>query len=330
MSNEKQAVDTKPPGIVGFLESTKWKEEVKKVIPKEIMIDALLRVARSVASDNKFATADPRSFLQALLKCGRAGLYPDGREAHLMCFGREVIAIFDVKGICALAGRAGILVTPKLVHEADEFQVDEDDGTGRTKVVHRSDYRNPRGEVQAVYSRAVLPNGQVDYEIMTSQEVESVRQQYSKAKDSAPWKNSWGEMAKKTVIKRHSKRWDMSPDIRMAMNGDDDSLTQQNEIRTVEPIFKPLPASSDPPQSLQLEEHIEQPAVDKVRELCKTSGITEAQLLTLLSEKGIIPDGSEMQDLEENPEVLDYVVEKWPDITKRKETSGKKSKDGNV
>lgn len=219
-----------------------WKEEVQKVIPKEIALEAMLRVARSVASDPKFSNVDPKSFLLALLKCSRAGLYPDGREAHLIAFGRDVQAIFDVKGICALAGRAGILVTPKIVLEKDQFDVEEDDGTGKTKVVHKADYRKPRGEIQAVYSRAVMPNGAVDYEIMSADEVEHVRNTFSKAKNSTPWKDSWGEMAKKTVVKRHSKRWDMSPEIRHALNADDDSLPDPKEMRVSAPIFKDEPA----------------------------------------------------------------------------------------
>lgn len=234
----EQALAKTATTVLSCIGTDVWKEEVKKVIPKEIALEAMLRVARSTASDPKFNNCDPKSFLLALLKCGRAGLYPDGREAHLIAFGRDVQAIFDVKGICALAGRAGILVTPKLVFANDEFTVQEDDGTGKTKITHQVEYRKDRGEIQAVYSRAVMPNGQVDYEIMSSDEIESVRQHYSKAKDSSPWKNSWGEMAKKTVIKRHSKRWDMSPEIRQALNADDDSIPDSREIKLAEPIFK--------------------------------------------------------------------------------------------
>lgn len=247
-----QALVKQEPTVLSCIGSDVWKEEVQKVIPKEIALEAMLRVGRSVASDPKFANVDPKSFLLALLKCSRAGLYPDGREAHLIAFGREVQAIFDVKGICALAGRAGILVTPKIVLEKDEFEVQEDDGAGKTKVTHRADYRKPRGEIQVVYSRAVMPNGAVDYEIMSADEVEHVRQTFSRAKDSTPWKNSWGEMAKKTVIKRHSKRWDMSPELRQALNADDDSLPDPKELKTSVPIFTSAPAELQPATEVEV------------------------------------------------------------------------------
>lgn len=43
------------------------------------------------------------------------------------------------------------------------------------------------------------------YESMSTEEIENVRKNYSKAKDSEAWKNSPGEMYRKTVIRRLSK-----------------------------------------------------------------------------------------------------------------------------
>ena len=43
------------------------------------------------------------------------------------------------------------------------------------------------------------------YESMSAEEIEGVRQNYSKAKDSDAWKKSSGEMYRKTVIRRLSK-----------------------------------------------------------------------------------------------------------------------------
>lgn len=293
------------PNILSCIASDQWKHEVAKVLPKEVTLEAVLRVARSVASEHKFSTCDPRSFLLALLKCARAGLYPDGREAHLIPFGQEVQAVFDWKGIVALANRAGYLVTPKLVHENDRFEVMEDDGDGHTKVVHHADYRKPRGEIQAVYSRAVRPDGQVDYEIMTAEEVEHVRQQYSRAKDSSPWKNSYGEMMKKTVIKRHSKRWDMSPEIRQAINSDDDTPPPFNESKVSTPIFKANPAT------VEVEAKPEPTPLEQVHSLIVKDGVRETDLVEFLQVIGMADELQEsIADLDSG--VLAMVVEEWP------------------
>lgn len=304
MSTEK-SVQKSPPSILDCIGTDIWKEEVHKVIPKEIALDAFLRVARSTASDSKFANCDPKSFLLALLKCGRAGLYADGREAHLIAFGREVQAVFDVKGICSLAGRAGILVTPKLVHENDEFSVEEDDGTGKTKITHRVNYRAPRGAIQAVYSRAVMSDGRVDYEIMSVDEVEGVRQSYSRAKDSSPWKNSWGEMAKKTAIKRHSKRWDMSPEIRQALNADDDSLPEA-QVKVKAPIFKSeQPKLPEPDKPLVT-----------VRKLCESSGFKEEQIVAMMKDIGLADEKSTTLDEQSDVDLV-LVLNGWADFAAR-------------
>lgn len=312
--NKETSLSKSPPTVLSCIGSDVWKEEVAKVIPKEIALDALLRVARSTASDNKFANCDPKSFLLALLKCGRAGLYPDGREAHLIAFGKDVQAVFDVKGICSLAGRAGILVTPKLVFENDEFTVEEDDGNGKTKILHRVNYRAPRGAIQAVYSRAVMKDGQVDYEIMSADEVEQVRQHYSRAKDSSPWKNSWGEMAKKTVIKRHSKRWDMSPEIRQALNSDDDTAPPIGASRLATPIFKAKAIELPPEPEVVVNWHFE--LCKKTHELCKRDEIESKTLAEFMQSVGLLEEG-ELNVSLASEEGLKTVLDNWEDFSRR-------------
>lgn len=309
------------PNLLTCIASDQWKQEVTKVLPKDITLEAVLRVARSVASEARFAQCEPRSFLLALLKCARAGLYPDGREAHLIPFGKEVQAIFDWKGLVALANRAGYLVTPKLVHENDVFEVDEDDGSGQTKVLHKADYRKPRGEVQAVYSRVVRPDGRVDYEIMTAEEVEQTRKQYSRAKDSSAWKNSWPEMAKKVCVKRHSKRWDLSPEIRQAINADDDAPVFNEPPKPTKPIFsKPAQPAAQlempaiPAQESEPDAESESPLA-KVKSLCAEAKTPESTLIEFLSVIGLANDGENLSTV--GDDALAMVISQWPEFSAR-------------
>lgn len=351
MAQQTQAVATvqkQPVTILGCIQSETWKAEVAKVLPKYLSAEAMLRVARSVAQDPKFAACTPTSFLLALIKCANAGLPPDGRLAHLIPFGKEVQAIFDWKGLVSLASRNGIQVTAKLVFSMDEFTVEEDDGTGHTRVHHKMDITQPRGEIVAVYSRALTSEG-VDYEFMTAEEVEQTRQNYSRAKDSAAWVKSWGEMAKKTVIKRHSKRWDLPPEVREAINADDDSAEFNKPTAFARPLFekKPQPeqiengkpeppadapqpdppdsetsfdsAQVDPPPASAEKPKPEFNAVKAVRGLCRQDKIREHVLLGMLAELGSCDAG--LQSLEElhikAPQVLAMVVDQWADLSAR-------------
>lgn len=239
--------------------SETWKTEIQKVLPKELLIEAFLRVTRTVAGEQKFLRCDPKTFLSALLKCARAGLMPDGIHAHLIPFGQEVSCIFDWKGVVDVASRNGIEVVPKVICSNDDFSVQEDDGSGRT-VVHHKWGMGDRGEIVGYYSRARKKDGSADYEFMTLKEVESVRQNYSNAKNSKAWDKSFDEMGKKTVIKRHSKRWPISQEVRAALN--DDSDEEAPPIQQIKsPVFEgPIPpalaetAESNKPRRAKTEE----------------------------------------------------------------------------
>lgn len=322
-----QAVTQKPKQdltVLSCIGSETWKNEVAKVLPKYVTPEVILRVARSVAQDPRFALCTPQSFLLALIKCARAGLPPDGRLAHLIPFGKEVQAIFDWKGYVAAAARNNIMVTAKLVFAADQLEVLEDDGTGKTQVIHKMDITKPRGEIIAVYSRAVMGN-YVDYEFMTADEVEYVRETFSRAKNSDAWLKSWGEMAKKTCIRRHSKRWDLAPEVAQALNEDDDSIIQPSVV-TSRPIFSEKKQLEEVSQT---ETQAAQPAETKAEQTpgsleatriaLKEAGIKEAELLEFCFEGGIVPDHYRTLDAlhEDNPTALPELLNRWPDVVKK-------------
>lgn len=103
-------------------------------------------------------------------------------------------------------------------------------------------------------------------------------------------------------------------------------------MNSVTPVFAtveapaPAPPAPEPPK-----EDKPETAMDKVKSLCESSKISMQNLIQILIEKGIAPDGCDVDDLEDNPEVLDYIIAKWDEITKKKgETNGKKGKDGNA
>ena len=58
---------------------------------------------------------------------------------------------------------------------------------------------------------------------MSANEIEKIRD-ISKAKDSQAWKDYWSEMAKKTVIRRISKRLPMSSDLEVIIHRDNETL----------------------------------------------------------------------------------------------------------
>jgi hypothetical protein len=107
------------------------------------------------------------------------------------------------------------------VYEADEW--DFTYGSGAFLKHKPNLTADNRGKRVAVYSFVKLRDGNEDFIVMPISEVEKVRSR-SKAKDSGPWKSDYGEMAKKTVFRRHSKWLPLSPETKDAVEADDDAV----------------------------------------------------------------------------------------------------------
>lgn len=311
-----------------LINSEHFKTEIAKVLPKHLTPERMTRVALTAfLKTPALLSCTPESLTNALLICSQAGLEPDGRLAHLIPYGNVCTVIFDWKGIVALALRNGMeAVYGDKVCEADDFVAAVKNG--KKEISHTVNYKQARGEAYAYYV-VCQRNGVVDFEVMTKEECDAIRSR-SKAGRSGPWVSDYDEMAKKTVIRRMSKRWDLLPEIRDVINADDDVPV---EIRAplMKPVFDAPPAETPVGESPELaEEKLPDeregrddtkvpPAsgnnyVKAVRNLCKMSNVAEGSLLEFLAGVGST-DGSvttlEELSLYEGGTVLKLVYDQW-------------------
>lgn len=225
-------------GIRALLQGGDFREQVALALPKGIAAQTFVRVALTATTRQaKLLECSKQSFFRCLLDLASVGLLPDGRHAHLIPYGKECTLILDYKGLIALAKRSGEVKawTAELVCEKDAF-------SWRDGVVsHEVDWRDQegRGAIQCVYSRVELADGTLDFEVMTLAEVDAIRKR-SKAGQSGPWVTDFGEMAKKTVIRRHSKRLTLSSEFSSALDADDDRPVDLRAARVV-PAAKAKP-----------------------------------------------------------------------------------------
>lgn len=217
-----------------LLEGDAFKGQIAKALPAHITPDRMIRVALTALTKTpKLGECDQTSLFNALLTCSQMGLEPDGRHAHLIPYGNQCQLIVDYKGLVDLAYRSGQVesIHADVVCEGDEFV--ENMGQIEKHVIDR---RKPRGSVYAVYARVTLKNGAVKCEVMSKDEIESVRNR-SRAGQSGPWKTDWNEMAKKTVFRRASKWLPLSPEYRNAVNLDDDRLDIAQGVTASAPVY---------------------------------------------------------------------------------------------
>lgn len=223
-------VKAAPPGsILAMLQGDQFKHAIKKVIHKSMSEDRFARVAYLCAMRNPdLQTCDKISLYNSLLTLSQLGLEPDGRRAHLIPFNnrergcKEVQLIIDYKGLVELVMRSGRIskIHADIVCDNDDFSYDK----GEIQR-HKIDFKNPRGQIYAVYAICTTKDGYEKSEVMSIEDVEAIRKR-SKSKDKGPWVTDWEEMAKKTVFRRISKWLPWLPEERDAIEVDDDQYSE--------------------------------------------------------------------------------------------------------
>lgn len=220
-----------PGSLKALLTSPAGQAQFAAALPRHMTPERFCRTAITATSRNpNLLKCTKESFFRCLLDLSAMGLEPDGRRAHLIPYGNECTLVVDYKGTAELVMRSGLVgsIHADKVCANDAFEVDR----GRL-VKHVIDYKQPRGEAYAYYVLVNFKDGAEKFEVMTREDVDKIRAR-SKAGKSGPWVSDYDEMAKKTVFKRASKWLSLSPEIRMALEHDDDERLSANTLRASE------------------------------------------------------------------------------------------------
>lgn len=198
--------------VCSTISKPEFKQRLAAALPPGINADRFQRVVLTAIQQNpKLADADRQSLYNASLRAAADGLVPDGREGAFVEYSvkqgngwaKAIQWMPMVAGVIKRLATAGITIDAQLVYENDEFE----QTLGDDAAIHHKAPKlgQPRGDILGVYAIARLPNGMVMREVMDRDQVEQVRAA-SKSKDGGPWAQWWGEMARKTVIRRLAKR----------------------------------------------------------------------------------------------------------------------------
>jgi len=253
MSNEIVKADTSLKGIIN---SDAMREQFSRALPKHLTAERFARIAiTALTRTPKLQDCTKESVMKCLLDCSAMGIEPDNRKAYLIPYGRECTVIVSYMGLVELIRRSGDVVSirAETVCEKDEFTWI--DG----QVHHVINWREDRGQVQAVYAEAIMKSDEKQTAVMTKAEVENIRKK-SKAGASVPWVDFWSEMAKKTAVRRLSKMLPLASEIMDAVSKDDEQFggmrnVSRREMPAILPIAAPVVAATQ-------EVEVETPAVD--------------------------------------------------------------------
>lgn len=233
--------DKKPATLAELINSPKIKNQLAMALPKHMSSDRMARIVTTeIRKTPALADANMQSFLGAVVQCSQLGLEPGGAlgHAYLLPFGNgkakdgksNVQLIIGYRGMIDLARRSGqiISISARTVREGDDFHYEY----GLNEDLKHTPKADESAPITYVYAVARLKDGGSQFEVMTFNQIESVRKQ-SKAGDKGPWITHWEEMAKKTVIRRLFKYLPVSIEIQQAVILDEKAeagISQDNEM----------------------------------------------------------------------------------------------------
>ena len=203
-------------------------------------------VMTALAINPDLANCDRRSLMNAAMRAASDGLVPDGIDGALVPFEGKVTWMPMVTGIRKKIRRSGEVtswdVTAVFQKDAFDYELGDDPfirhkpwmapELERLPDEKDADYNGrlrkhfDHGPMTHVYSVAKIKGGDKSREVMTRAEVELVRDTYARKNRqglfSPAWRNSFPEMAKKTIARRHAKQLPMSTDIISLLTRDDE------------------------------------------------------------------------------------------------------------
>lgn len=210
----------------GYIKSMEG--EIAKALPSVITPERFTRMVMTAISTNpKLAECTPASFIGAMMCAAQAGVEPNSSlgQAWLIPYRNkgvmEVQFQLGYKGLLDLAYRSGEVevIQAHVVYKNDTFECEY----GLDPKLRHIPADKDRGEAIKVYAVFKTKSGGYGFEVMSMEDVKAHAQKYSKAYSDgfSPWKTSFEEMAKKTVLKKVLKLCPMKTDFVRVMAQDE-------------------------------------------------------------------------------------------------------------
>jgi recombination protein RecT len=241
-------------------------EQFKMVLPSHIKPDKFQRtLLTAVQSNPDLLNSDRQSLLTSCMKAAQDGLLPDGREAALvkfstrqkidgqwvivalvqympMAFGlrKKILQSGEVKDIFAAVVYRQEIETGRFIYEEGSERM------LRHKPLLDPEFDPTDDDIALAYSVATFADGTKSFEVMRRGEINKVRQvsqtgatgrtdrQGNAIEPKGPWVDWFSEMAKKTVMRRHSKFLPMSGDILLDVEGDDIDAASRSAVAALD------------------------------------------------------------------------------------------------
>ena len=228
--------------------------QIVKYLPRHLDADKMIYVAlETVRADSFLRQCEPLSIVQAVLEASQLGLMLGNKLGHAYLVPRrdkkannilKCQLLIGYRGFIALAHRTGKVssIFPAIVHQGDQFSLKL--GTGRQLSHVPLVDVSKQGDWIGAYAVAEFRDGRTDFEWMTRQEIEKVKQCSESAGEAwSPWRRFEDEMIKKSPIRRMAKRLCLSSEdmalVEAAVRDEYREMGIEEEQRALPPVTDP-------------------------------------------------------------------------------------------
>lgn len=169
----------------------------------------------------KLAVGDRQSVVNAVTNVAAIGisLNPAKKQAYLVPRKGKICLDISYMGLIDLAIDSGSIMWAQasLVHSNDAFTLN---GFDKPPTHQYNPFSKDRGEIVGAYVVVKTRTGDYLTDTMSVEEIDAIknRSESVKAGKQSPWDTDYGEMAKKTVVKRAYKYWPKSDRLDQAIH----------------------------------------------------------------------------------------------------------------
>lgn len=211
--------------------------QLHSALPPHVAREKFTRVAlTTIAQAPDLLQCSRPSLFRSIMSCAQIGLLPDAvlGEAYIVPYkqkdGTKIAQLqIGYKGLLKLARQSGQISTVEtgIIASNDHFEWE----MGLTPKFVIKPVLGDRGDPVAVYAIIRYKDGGFEYEVMTVDQVEQIRLR-SPSRNSPAWSDSWGEMARKTVLRRILKKAPLSTEI-LSHVAANEALEERGEVYEV-------------------------------------------------------------------------------------------------
>jgi len=230
----------------------------------------------ALMQNQKLMALDPRLIFREVSKAAALGLYLDPQlgEAYLIeawngkAKRAEPQLRIGYRGLIKLGRQSGEIsqIYAHEVHANDAFKASLGDDK---KLIHEPDIFGDRGPIVGYYAVVKYKDGDSDFEPLTIAQAHAIRDRsdgwkaFKEGKiKSTPWSTDEVEMAKKTAIRRLTKRIPQSPELAEAIRIEDAAEHSEVAAIAAPAPTPPRPPAPPPPPQPQIGHAVDDDIID--------------------------------------------------------------------